>query len=58
MLSEFYSLFCHNQMIFFYLRECVILFISASEVGTSSIPWNLQENAFFKKNCIFFLHLM
>jgi hypothetical protein len=38
MLSEYYSLFHHNQMSFFDLRESIILFISALEVGTILIP--------------------
>jgi hypothetical protein len=49
MLSEFYSLFHHNQMIFFGLRESIVLFISATEVGTVLIPWNLQGNGSFTK---------
>jgi hypothetical protein len=49
MLSEFYSLFHHNQMSFFDLREIIILFVPVSEVGTVLIPWNLQGNASFKK---------
>jgi hypothetical protein len=36
MLSEFYLLFHHNH-------------ISASEVGTILIAWNLQGNESFKK---------
>jgi hypothetical protein len=31
------------------MRESIILFISASEVGAISIPWNLQGNECFKK---------
>jgi len=47
MLSELYSLFHHNEIP--YLRQIIKLFISASEVGTILIPWNLQRNASFIK---------
>jgi hypothetical protein len=47
MLSEFYSLFPHNQMSFFDLRESIILLISASEFGTILIPWNNVRKCIF-----------
>jgi hypothetical protein len=47
MLSEFSLLFHHNQMRVFLFRDSIILFISASEVGTVLFPWNLQGNGYF-----------
>jgi len=39
--------------------ESIILLVSASEVGTILIPWNLQGNKSFKKRSwIFFPHFM
>jgi hypothetical protein len=49
MLSEFYLLFHHNHMSFFDLGESIILFISAPEVGTILMSWNLKGNESFKK---------